>query len=111
MTVHSGCGNLVDGTAIAHPVIAAIAALVALALATPSIAESARNAKQRRLFMQMHPCPENGAIRGRCRGYVITHITPLCAGGADRWSNMEWQTVADAKVKEREERKLCSRKQ
>jgi hypothetical protein len=46
---------------------------------------------------------------GKCPGYVIDHITPLCAGGADRWSNMQWQTVEEAKVKDHEERKLCRR--
>lgn len=90
-----------------HRVIAAICALLAFALAVPSLAETARNPKQRALFMQTHPCPENGAIRGRCRGYVITHIAPLCAGGADRWSNMQWQTIADAKAQERNERETC----
>jgi hypothetical protein len=60
--------------------------------------------------MQSHPCPSNGHIRGKCPGYVIDHITPLCAGGADRWSNMQWQTVTEAKVKDRQERELCRKR-
>ena len=88
----------------------ALSTLLVFGLAAPAHAEAASNAKQRRLFMQTHPCPENGAIRGRCRGYVITHITPRCDGGADRWSNMQWQTVAEAKAQESADRKLCSRK-
>jgi hypothetical protein len=68
----------------------------------------ARDRKQRSLFMQSHPCPANGHIRGKCPGYVIGHTTPLCAGGADRWSNMQWQTIEEAKIKDREERTLCA---
>ena|SRR5579859_1063938 len=42
-------------------------------------------------------------------GYVVDHIVPLCAGGADASSNMQWQTVAEAKVKDRRERAQCAR--
>ncbi len=44
-----------------------------------------------------------------CKGYIIDHIVPLCAGGADAAANMQWQTVQDAKVKDREERKMCNK--
>lgn len=36
-------------------------------------------------------------------GYVVDHIMPLCRGGADLPSNMQWQTVAEAKAKDRVE--------
>ena len=49
-----------------------------------------------------------GYPRGR-PGYVIDHIVPLCAGGADAPSNMQWQTVEAAKAKDRQERAECSR--
>jgi hypothetical protein len=49
-----------------------------------------------------------GYPRGR-PGYVVDHVVPLCAGGADAPSNMQWQTVEDAKVKDRQERAQCSR--
>ena len=42
-------------------------------------------------------------------GYVVDHIVPLCAGGADAPSNMQWQTVEEAKVKDRQERAECSK--
>jgi hypothetical protein len=58
-------------------------------------------------FQRAHPCPASGATRGACRGYVVDHVVPLCAGGADAATNMQWQTVADGKVKDREEVKLC----
>jgi hypothetical protein len=38
---------------------------------------------------------------------VIDHVNPLCAGGPDHPSNMQWQTVADAKIKDRAERRMC----
>ncbi len=34
-------------------------------------------------------------------GYVIDHIVPLKRGGCDCPSNMQWQTIADAKAKDR----------
>ena len=41
------------------------------------------------------------------KGYVIDHIIPLCAGGADAPSNMHLQTVEAAKVKDRWEKVYC----
>ena len=38
------------------------------------------------------------------KGYVVDHVVPLECGGADAPSNMQWQTVAEAKVKDRTER-------
>ncbi|SRR6266566_5913681 len=48
-----------------------------------------------------------GHPRGR-PGYVVDHLVPLCAGGADAPGNMQWQTVQDAKVKDRQERAECA---
>ena len=42
-----------------------------------------------------------GARKGPCKGYVIDHITPLACGGADRPENMQWQTVAEGKTKDK----------
>jgi hypothetical protein len=36
-------------------------------------------------------------------GYVVDNIKPLAAGGTDTPSNMQWQTVEQAKVKDRTE--------
>jgi hypothetical protein len=60
-------------------------------------------------FHRAHPCPSTGATRGACPGHVVDHVTPLCAGGPDHPANMQWQTVADAKTKDRGERRLCKR--
>lgn len=34
-------------------------------------------------------------------GYVADHIVPLAKGGKDIPSNMQWQTIAEAKAKDR----------
>jgi hypothetical protein len=44
-----------------------------------------------------------GYPKGR-KGYVVDHIVPLECGGADIASNMQWQTVEEAKIKDRSER-------
>lgn len=40
-------------------------------------------------------------------GHVVDHVTPLACGGADRPSNMQWQTIAEGKAKDKWERKGC----
>lgn len=42
-----------------------------------------------------------------CAGWIVDHTHPLCANGDDLPSNMQWQTVEDAKTKDRNERTLC----
>lgn len=55
-------------------------------------------------FKRDHPCPGNGNASGKCPGYVIDHVRPLECGGADAPSNMQWQTVAEGKAKDKTER-------
>jgi hypothetical protein len=43
---------------------------------------------------------QSGYPHGR-PGYVIDHIIPLKKGGCDCPSNMQWQTVSDAKAKDK----------
>jgi hypothetical protein len=66
-----------------------------------------RSAKQVRAFRAANPCPATNEARGACPGFVVDHIVPLCAGGADHPQNMQWQTVAAAKAKDREEHAQC----
>jgi hypothetical protein len=58
-------------------------------------------------FKESSPCPANGARHGACPGYVIDHIKPLDCGGADDPSNMQWQSVAEGKAKDKWERQGC----
>ena len=54
-------------------------------------------------FQWQHPCPSTGRSSGACPGYVIDHMQPLKRGGADEPSNMQWQTTAAAKAKDKTE--------
>jgi hypothetical protein len=54
-------------------------------------------------FRHLNPCPATGKSSGGCPGYVIDHVVPLKRGGPDAPSNMQWQTKAEAKAKDRVE--------
>jgi len=45
---------------------------------------------------------QTGYPHGR-PGYVVDHIVPLECGGADSPGNMQWQTIAEAKAKDKTE--------
>jgi hypothetical protein len=49
---------------------------------------------------------ETGYRNGR-PGYVVAYRKPLACGGTDDTSNLLWLTVAEAKAKEKTERKGC----
>lgn len=89
--------------------IAAVVGFLSVLMTSPA-QSTERDPYQRVLFMKKHPCPSTGKTRGACPGYVVDHIKPLCAGGPDRPSNMQWQTVKEAKIKDRKERALCQGK-
>ena len=57
----------------------------------------ARSEKAKRDFMK-----QSGYSHGR-PGYVVDHIVPLKKGGCDCPSNMQWQTIAAAKAKDKVE--------
>ena len=78
-----------------------------LALPTAADAKAQRSHSAAAEFQRHHPCPSTGKTHGRCPGFIKDHITPLCAGGVDRPSNMQWQTIEEAKIKDRLERHQC----
>jgi len=62
-----------------------------------------RDPHQRAAFMKSNQCPSTGRRSGACPGYVVDHVQPLKRGGADRPSNMQWQTKEAAKQKDKTE--------
>lgn len=69
----------------------------------------ARDPAQRAMFVRQHPCPVTGSAKHyhSCPGWVVDHVVPLCAGGADAPGNMQWQELAPSKVKDKEEWRTC----
>jgi hypothetical protein len=63
-----------------------------------------RSSAAKSAFERQTPCPSTGKNHGACPGYVVDHVEALECGGADAPSNMQWQTVADAKAKDKIER-------
>jgi hypothetical protein len=88
-----------------------------LAALSDSYAKQPRSHAARAEFQRLHPCPATGERRGRCEGWIIDHVQPLCSAKTpeeraylDAAWNMQWQTVEEAKIKDREERRMCTKK-
>lgn len=86
---------------------AAILLIAACALSTSADARIKRSQSAKVEFKASNPCPATGAAKGPCAGYVIDHMWPLACGGEDHPRNMQWQTVNEAKDKDKWERKMC----
>jgi hypothetical protein len=81
---------------------------MAAALIPPAAAADApRSFKAEVLFKLANPCPSTGETRGECKGYMIDRIIPIICGGAEEPANMQWQTIAEAKAKDKWERIGC----
>lgn len=80
---------------------------VSLQAATHRQATYHRSRETTRRFQQLHPCPSTGKRTGGCPGYVKDHRVPLACSGADLPYNLQWQSTADAKAKDKVERKGC----
>ena len=83
-----------------------IAAFILYFWYSKSHGEYHRSQKAKTIFKYSHPYPATGQTKGSCPDY-IDHIKPLACGGADDPSNMQWQTKADAKAKDKWELKGC----
>jgi hypothetical protein len=75
----------------------------------PTVARESRGRVKRSnpakdAFKREQPCPSTGKPSGACSGYVMDHVKPLDCGGADDPSNMQWQTIAEGKAKDKTER-------
>lgn len=67
----------------------------------------ARDLGEKRMFRALNPCPATQRTNGPCPGWVVDHFIPLCAGGADRPSNMQWQPLAQSRLKDKIEIRYC----
>ena len=81
--------------------------LILLSVSIVSDASYQRSVKAKNDFKYSHPCPSTGNNHGGCPGYVIDHIKPLACNGADAPWNMQWQSVAEGKAKDKWERIGC----
>jgi hypothetical protein len=88
---------------------AIIFALIVAVASTPLAAREHRSREVTREFQHEYPCPSTGKTTGACPGYRKDHIVPLACGGPDAVSNLQWQTVAAAKAKDRWELRACGR--
>ena len=82
--------------------------LIALSLLMTYLLAEARIARSHSAtaeFQRQNPCHATVARSGGCNGYVIDHIKALACGVADDPSNMQWQTIAEGKAKDKWERK------
>jgi hypothetical protein len=91
---------------VSRPLIAAV--ILAL-VAGPLAAREYRSREVTRVFQREHPCPSTGHKSGACPGYRKDHVVPLACGGHDAVLNMQWQTIAAARAKDRIERRGCDR--
>lgn len=76
-----------------------LAACLFLAASHDAQARIPRSTTAVKEFRQANPCPVTGAARGKCPGWEVDHVIPLCAGGPDTPANMQWLTVASHRQK------------
>ena len=88
-------------------ILISICFAAATAFSGPLSAREYRSREVTREFQREHPCPSTGLTTGACPGYRKDHIKALACGGPDAVSNMQWQTIADAKAKDRWERRFA----
>jgi hypothetical protein len=81
----------------------------AVACFSASAAQSRRPSNAEVLFRLANPCPATGQTLGQCAGYVIDRIIPVGCGGAEEPGNMQWQTITEAREKDRWESIGCRR--
>lgn len=84
-----------------------LALYLLLCLIGTAEARTPRSATEISAFKRANPCPATGERRGACPGWVVDHMWPLACGGEDHPRNMQWQTVEEAKAKDKWERKMC----
>jgi hypothetical protein len=92
---------------IALPVLLGV--MTALAPVTAVEAKQARSRAAVAQFKRAHPCPVTHAPKGKCSGWEVDHVTPLCAGGPDTPANMQWLTISEHRQKTKQDVMHCRR--
>jgi hypothetical protein len=88
-----------------HRIVIALALLFALGGGLPDA--EARSAAPVRAFRRANPCPATGQVWGRCPGWQVDHVVPLCAGGPDTPVNMQWLRIETHKRKTKVDVRQC----
>lgn len=90
------------------PVLLSMMSVALLSFPFDADAKQPRSTLERHAFVKEVACPATEKHRLPCPGWQIDHIEPLCAGGADHRSNMQWLTVEDHKAKTKLDVRVCS---
>jgi hypothetical protein len=64
-------------------------------------AHTVRSKAARDAFMRSTVCPSTHKKSRRCPNYIVDHVCALAQGGRDAAINMQYQTIADSKAKDR----------
>lgn len=83
--------------------------ILALLWASFDAGAANRSYKAKAEFRRLHPCPATAQTSGACPGWIVDHIEPLCAGGADHFSNMQWLSRDQARIKDPVDISRCAR--
>lgn len=78
----------------------AVALMLAL-LCAHAGATTPRGTEAPRLFRKANACPATKLFTGPCVGWTMDHMVPLACNGPDTPQNLQWQTVAEAKAKDK----------
>lgn len=91
------------------PIAAAVLVFVGSIALASTLVPTKRSPTQAANFRAANPCPGTGKIQKWCKGYVVDHVIPLCAGGTDAPSNMQWQEKEASYEKDKLERAECAK--
>lgn len=86
---------------------AGLTILLACAIWSPADAAIHRSSSVKVAFMKTHACPSTGLFKLPCPGYVLDHKKALACGGRDSVANLQLQTIAEGKAKDKIERIGC----
>lgn len=96
-TKHAPAANAHPSSIASAPSSKSVASHAAPYVKRDADGRIARSAAAKHEFMK-----QSGYPKGR-PGYVVDHVIPLKKGGCDCSANMQWQTVAAAKAKDKRE--------